>query len=378
MTSPTKRLAILLPELAGGGAQRSMLKLAGGVARLGYPVDLVVGRAAGPFLAEVPREVRLVDLCAPRVAASLPALVYYLRRQQPFVMLSVLHTNLIAIWARRLAGVSTRLVVSERNTLSREAQHFKHDLRARVMPRLVSWFYPWADDVVAVSTGVAQDLVNVEKIPSQKVHVLYNPIVTPEFELKVHANLEHAWFRAGEPPVVLAVGRLSAQKGFDILVRAFAWVLPHTPARLLIIGEGEERPRLQALVNGLGLKDSVSLPGFIDNPYPYMLRAGVFVLSSRWEGLPGVLIEAMYCGPRLVSTDCPSGAREILADGRYGRLTPVDDKLALSQAILAALRGEFSPPPPESWRRFESETVLNQYIHLLFNEGPGQSHAGEA
>jgi glycosyltransferase involved in cell wall biosynthesis len=349
-----------------GGAERSMLKLAGGIAARGYTVDLVlVARAEGPFLAEVPASVRLVDLKASRLMTSLPALVRYLRREQPAALLSVLRANIMALLARRLAGVPTRVVVSERNTLSQQARHYASDLRMRLTPQLVRRFYPWADGIVAVSKGVADDLVQVARIPRERISVIYNPIVTPDLRAKAQAPLEHPWFGSGEPPVILAVGRLTAQKDYPTLIQAFAQVRKTRAARLLILGEGEERPVLEALVRQLGLEQDVRMPGFILNPYPFMVQAALFVLSSRWEGLPGVLIEALYCGAPLIATDCPSGPREILAEGKYGLLVPVGDPIALSRAIEATLAGNRTHPPRESWLPFELETVVSQYINVL-------------
>lgn len=365
MSALPKRLSIFVPDMVVGGAERSMLKLAAGIAARGYAVDLVLSRAEGPFLAEIPQSVRLVDLKSRRVLTSLLALIRYLRRERPVALLSVLHANMVALWARRLSGVSTRVVVSERNTLSSEVQRYASDLRIRLMPWLVRHFYPWADCIVAVSEGVADDLAQIAQIPSERMRVIYNPIVTPELREKAQAHLEHPWFRPGEPPVVLAVGRLAAQKDFATLIRAFALVRQAHLARLLILGEGEERSALESLVRQFGLEQDVGLPGFVANPYPYMTRAAVFVLSSQWEGLPGVLIEALYCGSPLVATDCPSGPREILSGGEYGQLVPVGDANALARAIGAALTGGKSHSTQEGWRRFEPDTVVSQYLDVL-------------
>ena len=365
MTAWSKKLAIFIPDLVVGGAERSMLKLAAGIAERGYAVDFVLSRAYGPFLAEVPESVRLVDLKGRRVLTSLPALVRYLRQEQPAAMLAVLHANLIALWARRLAGTHERVVVSERNMLTSEARQYS-DLRMRMMPKLARKFYTWSDCIVAVSKSVADDLIQTVRIPGERVRVIYNPIVTPELREKAQAPLQHAWFEPGEPPLVLSVGRLCAQKDFFTMIRAFDLVRRARPARLLILGEGEDRPALEALIEELGLKQDVSLPGFNPNPYPYMTRASVFVLSSRWEGLPGVLIEALYCGAPVIATDCPGGSREILAGGQYGKLVPAGDTAALAGAIEAALDGKMARPPRESWRPFEMESVVNQYLQVLF------------
>jgi glycosyltransferase involved in cell wall biosynthesis len=194
---------------------------------------------------------------------------------------------------------------------------------------------------------------------------VHNPIVTTDLRAKAEAPLEHPWFEPDQAPVVLGVGRLSPQKDFATLIRAFARVRMHRPARLMILGHGPERASLEALALAQGLADSVLLPGWVTNPYAFMARAGVFVLSSRWEGLPSVLIEALVCGTPVVATDCLSGPREILEDGRYGRLVPVGDEEALAAAIDAALAGEVPPPPATSWEPYELDRVVSRYLEVL-------------
>ena len=177
--------------------------------------------------------------------------------------------------------------------------------------------------------------------------------------------MDHPWFKPTQPPVLLAVGRLCKQKDFSTLIRAFAQVRQTHSARLLILGEGEERPALETLVRQFDLEKVTSLPGFVPNPYPYMVRASLFVLSSKWEGLPGVLIEALFCGVPSISTDCPGGSREILGDGQHGQLVPVGNVTSLANAIKTALDGQVAPPSRESWQPFERETVVNQYLDVL-------------
>ncbi|MFQ5545316.1 MAG: glycosyltransferase [Acidiferrobacterales bacterium] len=362
---PPKRLALFVPSMRCGGAERVTLILARELVLRGHAVDLLLAQAEGPHLAEVHESVRVVDLKASRVLTSLPALVRYLRQERPHALLSMMvHTNIVALWARRLAGVSTRAVVSERVTLSWRTEHGA-TRRGRLWPWVIRRFYPWADSIIAVSNGVADDLVQVAGIPHEYVRTIYNPIVRPELREKAQAPLDHPWFKPGQPLVVLAAGRLTEQKDFPALIQAFARVRQLRPARLLILGEGRERPALETLIRQLGLEKDVSLPGFEANPYPYMARASVFVLSSRFEGLPGVLIEALSCGAPLIATDCPSGPREILKDGQYGQLVPVGDIAALAQAIEMALSGKIPPPPQESRRPFELGTVVNQYINVL-------------
>ena len=360
------RIAVLLPELFGAGGQRSMLNLVHGLADLGYTVDLVVGNASGEFADEVNPTVRLVDLGKSRIATAMPAVWRYLRRERPDAMLSCFaFVNLIAIVAWKLARVPTRLFVVEQNTVSLESANAP-SFRGRHLPKLTRRLYPWATGIVVVSEGVREDLARVTKIPIEKIEVAFNPSVAPEeAKQKAQARVDQPWFEPGEPPVLLAVGRLNVQKDYGTLISAFAQVRRNRPVRLIVLGEGREREAMEAMISELGLEDDVSLPGFVDNPFGYMARCSLFVLSSRWEGLPTVLIEALCCGARVVSTDCPSGPREILRGGEFGTLVPVGDSEALAAAIEAGFDSDEPPPPEESWRRYDTDTRVEDYARML-------------
>ncbi len=364
MDAAKKRLAFFLPGLYEGGAERVILNLAGGIAGRGYPVDLVLARAEGPYMPQVPANVRLVDLKAGRVLGSVPALANYLRQERPAALLSAMFANIVALWAGRSAGVPSRIIISEHNTLSSVVKN-QVDMRWKSYPRLAGWFYPWADGIIAVSKAIADDLASKTAIPRRRIRVVYNPVITPELLSRSRESLQHAWFQVGECPVIVAVGRLTMQKAFDVLIRAFAIVRQKQPAHLLILGEGELRPYLQALVHQLSLDQDVSLPGFVQNPYPCMARASLLVQSSRWEGLPTVLIEALYLGTPIIATDCPGGTREILADGRYGELAPVDSPAELANMIDCSLALQHAQPPTASWHPFESNFVADPYLDLL-------------
>lgn len=353
-----------MPGLYDGGAERILLNLAEGIAARGFPVDLVLARAEGPYMAEIPDSVRLIDLKATRVMMCLPALVHYLRSERPVALLSALYANIIAVWAKRITGYPIHVVLSEHNTLT-SVSNGENDLRWKLYPKLARWFYPWADGVTAVSKGVADDLALATKLSPSHIQVIYNPIVTPGLQKKSKAPLEHPWFIAGEIPVILGVGRLTAQKAFSVLIDAFAQVRKSHPTRLLILGEGEERPQLEALIRQLGLEQDVNLPGFVSNPYPYMAHAALFVLSSRWEGLPTVLVEAMSLRTPVIATDCPSGPREILGNGQYGQLVPVGDSSALALAIQNFLVNGGACPCEESWKPYELDFVTDQYLNML-------------
>jgi glycosyltransferase involved in cell wall biosynthesis len=355
---------VFVPSLDAGGAERAALKLAEGLAHRGFDVDLVLAAAKGPRLVEIPPGVRVVDLNARRVLSCLPGLVRYLRREKPDALTSVLdHANVVALWARKLAGYPGRVVVVEQNTLSEAARHGK-SRRDRMMPRIVRRFYPWADDVVAVSAGVADDLVRIASLRPERVRVIFNPIVTEDVARMARSPVDHPWFADGSS-VFVAAGRLRPQKDFVTLLHAFARLRARRPARLLILGEGPERGALEALVAQLDLTRDVSLPGSTTNPYAYIARATAFVLSSRWEGLPTVLIEALSCGVPVIATDCPSGPREILADGRHGMLVAVGDADALALAMNAALDGTLPRPVAESWSPYTLDAVVDDYVPLL-------------
>lgn len=357
------RLAIFLPNLGGGGAERVMLNLAEGVAGRGHPTDLVLAGAAGEYQGQVPPGVRQVDLGGRRTLRSARRLAAYLRRERPTALISALgHANIVALWARRLARVDTAVVVTEHLALQRQPAH---TLAERVFPPLVRLEYPRAAAVVAVSEGVADAFAAVTGLGRELISVIYNPVVTPRLLDLAARPPEHPWFQPGEPPVVLGVGRLTAQKDFATLIRAFARVRRRAPARLLILGEGEDRASLEAEVarNGLRLGPDVQLPGFVANPYPYMAGARVFALSSVREGLPTVLIEALAVGATVVSTDCPSGPREILAGGRHGRLVPVGDAPALAAALGEALEEPARRPArDDAWAAFTRDAAVTAYL----------------
>ncbi len=341
-----------------------MLNLAIGMAQHDVNVDLVLAAATGPYLKMVPPEVRVVDLKAGRVLSSLPMLARYLREEKPVGMVSALdHANVVALWASRLAGGQSRVAVCMQNTPSQDAHHAS-SIQGRLTPLAMKLFYPWATGIVGVSQGVVDDFIKLTGI-RQRVQVIHNPVVTPDLFRRAKEPVEHPWLQPGQPPVLLGVGRLTRQKNFPNLVRAFAEARGQHRCRLMILGEGEERPALEALVRELGLEAEVSLPGFVQNPYAYMKRAAMFVLSSDWEGLPTVLIEALALGTPVVATDCPSGPMEILRGGTLGRLVPMKNSSALAQAIAATLAEPPRPVSEAAYAGYTQEVVVNQYLQLL-------------
>jgi glycosyltransferase involved in cell wall biosynthesis len=252
--------------------------------------------------------------------------------------------------------------VSIRNTLSEEM--LQGGLKIRIISRLVGRTYRQAGGIVAVSRGVADDFAATAHVDRGRITVIYNPVVSEELWEKAEQPLDDLWFAPGQPPVVLAVGRLAPQKDFATLLRAFAVMRNRKPARLLILGEGSERNALTALAVSLGVSDDVRMPGFVDNPYPYMRRAHLFVLSSRHEGLPAVLIEAAALGLPIVSTDCRSGPDEILEGGKWGKLVPVGDADRMAAAMIEALDAP-GPSPRSRGTEFTVQRAVEKYLRLI-------------
>ncbi len=359
------RVAFFVPSLVFGGAERVAINLAQGFTDLGVPTDLVAASGQGDFRRQIPAGVRLVDLEASRVLLALPALASYLRRERPAALITFMdHASIAALWAQRISGTSAKIICTVHSNLTQTAGN-SPNVRSRFMPALLRTFYPWADHVVAVSHGVANGLSLATGMPLSRVKVIYNPVITDELLAMAKEVPDHPWFAPGEPPVILGVGRLTKAKDFPNLIRAFAEVRRLQPARLMILGEGEERGALTAMIAELGLAEHVALPGYRENALAFMARSAVFVLSSIREGLPTVLIEALAAGAAVVATDCPSGPREVLQEGRLGPLVPVGDSAALARAISRALKEPTGKIQPEDLAPFTMSTSVKRYLELV-------------
>jgi glycosyltransferase involved in cell wall biosynthesis len=367
-----QKVALFVPNLAGGGAERVIVNLAHAMLEFGLSVDLLVASGKGPFANQLNDRIKLINFQTNRTLNSFPQLVNYLRRNRPKALISALsHCNVMAIVAKKVALVNTRVVVSEHIAFGYLDQADERVRRTHqrvfAMMRLT---YPFADAIVTVSQGVADDLRRVAGI-KQKPHVIFNPVLSKETFRKADLVINHPWLHT-DIPVIVAVGRLERQKDFTTLLKAFALLRNQRPARLMILGEGTERSQLEALIRNLEIVNDVWLPGFIDNPYPYMKHADLFVLSSIFEGLPTVLIEAMAVGTPVVATDCQSGPKEIFNAAHYGTLIPVQDPQGLAEVIHRILSLPRKSVDPSKILPYTVEEATKAYMRLAGYKIPEQ------
>jgi glycosyltransferase involved in cell wall biosynthesis len=371
------------------------LDLAREFAERGYRVDMVLARLRGELVSDIPESVRTFELgISPLVKAlrtlfrlpietwkaplpaiiskrptkvrSLPGLERYLLEERPDVLMATTDIpNLIALWAAWLAKVKTRLIIRQANTLTNYVNMAPSKFH-RKLPSMIRQWYHMADGIISVSRGVADDLSRVAAISQERISIIYNPINLERIAKSATQEFDNPWFQPGQPPVLVAVGSLHPQKDYPTLLRAFVRVRTERNIRLVILGEGSERKSLEALIEELGVVDDVQLLGFQKNPYTYMSRAAVFVLSSIYEGFPNVLLEALACGCPIISTDCPNGPAELLDRGRFGLLVPVGDDAAFAEAILRALE---APNNAIKLKRraeeFSIDTIADRYLDIF-------------
>lgn len=341
------RVSIVLGEIRNGGVERCLLNLARGFVERDVATDLIVKHRPTDLGGRVAPGVNLVEFN--ERTGHLASLANAVSKPEPPVaMLAAKESDAQLMFAlRERLGTPAILIASLDYTGQldgRGAGAFRRWVRYRSLRR----HYRSADRIFCVSRGVANDMARILRRDTPSLTVVPNPVVTPELRQLADAPLEDPWFLDDEPPVVLGVGRLSLIKNFPLLVRAFARVHRELGARLVILGEGKQRAPLLELGKKLGLANSMTLPGHVTNPYPYMKRAGVFVLSSLWEGFGNVLVEALACGTPVIATDCRSGPAEILDYGRFGSLVPIGDETALAVAMIRTLQ---APPASELLER---------------------------
>lgn len=387
MSEPEKllRIALVVPHLARGGADLVMLSLARGLIERGYRADIHLLNELNTIEDKIPPEVRWTVLEQERIQGFRDRA--HLARRFGSRILKVLRSDLLnnarsvaayideekpdCVLASLPQAKSAALLALSFTKLKPVAIPIVHNVLMNTSRRfhtLYAILFPFADRVVAVSDGVADNLSHKLEFPRESISRIYNPVVTEEISELARTVPEHPWMSDDGPPVILGAGRLARAKDFPTLLRAFRQVSQNREARLIILGEGRWRKRLEKMTRKLGIQESVSLPGWVSNPYAFMSRASLFVLSSKYEGLGNVLIEAMACGCPCVSTNCPSGPAEILDNGRFGPLVPVGDDSALAAAMERVLD---SPPDKEALlaraQEFSHDASIDQYERLILD-----------
>ncbi|MGE8150079.1 glycosyltransferase [Pseudomonas vancouverensis] len=366
-----KRLLIILHDLSAGGAEKMMARLAGALVEAGNDVTLLMLTGGGVNVALLDPRVKQVALNSPRSASAVPALARFLRNNRFDAQLAALtHVNVVAIAAAALSGTLTRLHVSERNAFSRD-KHVNPSLRVRLAYWLAPLLYRLIPNpVICVSRGVARDLVETTIARDRDVTIADNPVLDNDFLQRTPGRPTHPWLLDKRTPVIVAVGRLAAQKGFDTLIEALAR-LQDRRVRLLIFGEGGLRTELLEQAARLDVAGRVELPGYTPDPMAQIAAADCFVLSSRFEGSPNALVEALSTGTPVVSTRCPYGPQEILEDGAVAPLVPVEDAEALAQAIsieMAQPRMRHYPNRISAAARYMSGRAVQTYLVALLGE----------
>lgn len=361
-----KRVAILVSFSGQGGVEAMIAKLAEGMVQQGFEVDLLLIKAKGDHVAAISSNVNVIRLDCKHSFYAVPKLIRYLRERKPCALLAAKHRAIkSAVLARLLSGQKT-VVVGNIGTTVSGALEGKSALREWIWKLDTRLFYRLAHKVIGVSYGVQKDIQYFSKLPLERIPVVRYPVIDPGLYEKAGQPLDHPWFDNQDIPVLVGSGRLTRQKDFPTLLRAFKRVLEDRPCRLIILGEGGDRPQLESLIQELGIKDHVELPGFVTNPYPYVDKASAFVLSSRWEGSPIVLTEALALGTPAVSTDCPSGPVETLDGGKHGPLVPMGDPQALATAILQTLD---HPPPAQQLKNavkeYNIETSARRHLEIM-------------
>lgn len=364
------KLAFFTSNLMGGGAERVIVSMANHIQSFGYDVDLVLVQATGVYMDEVEKGVRIVSLDASKNIYSLFPFIRYLRKERPKTVVStLLMVNIIAVLSRKLSGVNTRLILREAINASADVKQ-TNDKVQRYFGWLRKWALKNADALIAPSSGVAKDLQSKYKLDSSKTHVIYNPVEIEQM-IALGKRKESLLEKIGSGvPIILGVGRLNFQKNFDALIEAYEKVLRVKKAELIILGEGPERESLENIVSEKGLNGRVHMPGFLSNPFPIFRKASVFVLSSRYEGMPNALTQSLVFQLQVVSTDCPSGPSELLEGGKYGYLTDVGNTDALAEGILKGLSEELETVPAKLVKgKFDASLIAKKYLKVMLGEG---------
>lgn len=345
-----------------GGAERAALHLMNSLVKRGLKVDLVLLHKTGDFLSKVDPQIIIFNLNKRKASESIGVFKKYLQSNDPDKIFAIQnHIQLMVLIAVKLISWKGKVILNEQSTYLKNLKGFKGFMQIQLSKLL----FPRAERIVAVSQGVAEELINEFPALKSKISVINNPIITDEFLSVKNLPVDHPFFN-GENKVIISAGRLTKSKNFDLLIRAFHKLKSSEHLKLIILGDGEENHHLKHLIKQLQLTDNVSFPGFVNDPCRYFTKAEIFVLSSDYEGLPGVIIEALACGCKVVSTDCENGPAEILMNQKYGWLTPVGDSKALAEKIEIALNSHVDRVSLMNRANdFHENKIVDEYMELF-------------
>jgi glycosyltransferase involved in cell wall biosynthesis len=359
------RVMFFRPNLGEGGADRVTITLLEHLDRARFAPSIALVRASGTLLSEVPADVPVIDLAAPRLALAVPALARAIAARDPDVVVCTASgANVFTVAAHRLARSRARLVLSERTAVRRTAG--RNALRTIVELGAKRVAYRFADEVTAVSDGVAEELVRELGLQRARIRTVYNPLVDDSHRALAEQPVDHPWFSERERPLLVAVGRLVSYKDYPTMLQAFARIHAATRARLAILGSGPLLRELEAFARELGIADAVAFVGFDPNPFRYLARATLTLQSSQVEGLPGAIVQSMSCGTPVVATDCDHGPREVIRHGVDGFLVPIGSHEALAARAIqlledSALRERFSAAAVAATTKFSVASSLQRY-----------------
>lgn len=366
--SAKKKILFVRPTLGYGGADRVTLNLLKGFDRDAYSCDLALMRAQGEFISDLPEDVKLLDLKARSLWFMVGPLLKILRSSDYDVMYSTCGgasmPMMLATWIGRFSGTT---VVSERNILFPPK---KAKGKRKLMLFIKKLLYKKASWVTAVSEGVAKECKDILHTDPERTIVVHNPIINADLEKGKSESLSHEFFEKHEK-VILAVGRFEWQKDYDTLFEAFSILCKKREGLgLFILGKGPLEDYYRNKAKELGIADNICFGGFDKNPFKYMKACDIYVLSSRHEGMPGVLVQAMACGTACVATDCPTGPNELIRDGENGFLATVEDPESVANALGKLLddpdlEKQFADKSPESVIRYREQPAVQSYFYFL-------------
>ena len=368
------KITFFIPNLKVGGAEKSTVNLLNNLDKSSYTLSLILANKEGEFLKDIREDLVIINLGTYSLVKIFFKLIKYFKKEKPDIFISIFpRFSIASIMAKIFSRSDTKIIVIEHTVFSlaaTNARNFFRRIIARFLfPLLMKFFYRNSEAIICVSKGVAEDILKITGL-REKIKVIYNPIIDSKIYALAEEKASHPWILNKDCPVISAVGRLVKAKDYPALLYALSLVVNEKQAKLLILGDGEERKELELLANRLGIAEKVDFLGFQKNPYKFISKSNIFVLSSIQEGFPTVIIEAMACGVPVISTDCKAGPNEIIENRENGLLVPVGDEKSLAEAILQllnskALREKFSREGRNIAEYFTIEKSVKEYENIF-------------